>query len=367
MINRIPILSAITDVIKRSSIYSESKGTVEFERLYFIAEGLENFVSITQNGFAQPDPEIIQEDFFFDIRRGDKWQLADTDYFVRLRIVRNRQGEFEKGEIKVGYPGPLSNPNARFSPAEKLTEDAIKAWENHLKFLGFELERRYKKKRIPFKISKRYQGFEMELEADKFTEDSFNGTLAGKSFVSISIEAEGSENVKAEEALMQAYKELNKLGVSIKECVGNYEYYYYGREVLPLHEKAIGVELREISQNEFDDFVQKYPWLSQLIEKCSDGPLFKIDEDVIDEDLLATKTSESSYDSGYNYYSAFYAVESTKLFNLRDVKSDTKTKLTIKEALSRLGIIPDFIVRAYYVECDEWKDFELRIYKNKSK
>lgn len=66
--------------------------------------------------------QITQQDVLHDIRLKKGWQLADTNHYARLRTVRDTDGRFSKPEIKVAYPGPLSNPNARYSPAEKLAE-----------------------------------------------------------------------------------------------------------------------------------------------------------------------------------------------------------------------------------------------------
>lgn len=227
------ILRAIANVIERSSIYSETKGTVEVERLYLLEKGLEHFVQTMPLSLFEAKQKVEQEDCFFDIRLGDRWQLADTDHYIRIRVVRDQSGLFLKGEIKVGYPGPQSNPNARFSPAEKLTEDEVKIWQNYLEFLGLEIERRYKKHRIPFTAKRCYQGFDVELEADCFMDDLCNGKLAGRFFVSISVETEGSKREKAEKALLKIRKDIEHVGIILKECDGNYEDYFYGRKLLP--------------------------------------------------------------------------------------------------------------------------------------
>ena len=180
MKNWIGILRAIADVVERSSIYVELKGTVEVERLYLLEEGLRRFAQKMPPSFFQAKQEVQQEDRFLDIPIGRRWQLADTDHYVRIRVVRDNDGKFMKGEIKVGYAGPQSNPSARFSPAEKLMEHEVEMWYNHLKFLGFEVERQYKKRRIPFVAGHKYQGFDVELEADYFTDDYCNGKLSGR-------------------------------------------------------------------------------------------------------------------------------------------------------------------------------------------
>jgi len=233
MEDRLAILNAIADVIERSSIYTESKGTVEVERLYLLTVSLDEFVQMFPLSAFEANDKVTQEDRFYDVRLGPRWQLADTDHCVRIRSVRGKNGSFVKAEIKVAYPGPLSNPNARYSPAEKLTNQVdAEEWMRHLEFLGFQVEREYRKERVPFSCEKDYSGFEVELEADQFTDDPCNGPLSGRSFVSLSIETEGDRRTQAEQALGVVRRELQSAGIELVECKGNYEDYFYGREVL---------------------------------------------------------------------------------------------------------------------------------------
>jgi len=242
------ILDAIANVLERSSIYSKAKGTVEVERLYLLPKGLEVFVQNVPRSCFEAEQEITQEDCFFDIgldRAGhpamtEPWQLADTDHCIRIRTVRNSSAVFLEGEIKVAYPGPQSNPNARFSPADKLTEGEVEVWNHHLRFLGFEIERTYRKRRVPFKGKRLYQDLHVELEADCWNDDSCNGeVLAGESFVTISVETEGSQLAIAERALCEAKKDIENAGIVLIECDGTYEDYFYGRKKLPSKESAV--------------------------------------------------------------------------------------------------------------------------------
>jgi adenylate cyclase class IV len=233
MKNQTMILRAIADVIGRSSIYTEAKGIVEVEKLYLLEKGLDRFLQIVPVSVLDAGERVTQEDYFYDIPLKGRWQLADTDHYIRLRTVHGKDGRFVNAEIKISYPGPLSNPNARYSPAEKLTEKEVEDWGQHLKFLGLEVERQYQKQRVPCICKQKYDGFTIEIEADRFEDEPFNGPLAARSFVSISIETEGPHRESAEEVLLRAKQELETTGVALKECEGNYEDYFYGRKILP--------------------------------------------------------------------------------------------------------------------------------------
>jgi len=234
MPNQISIISAITDVINRSSIYSESKGIIEVEKLYYIPNGLDDFKQKIPVDKFKADKLIRQEDSFFDIKLNDgRWQLSDTDHFIRIRKIYDTDGIFQKGEIKIGYPGLMSNHNIRFSPAEKLTEGPAIEWCRYLTFIGFEIERQYKKQRIPFISKQKYQNFDVELEVDRFDDNECNRKLAGISFSTISVETDGIRRIEAEQALIDAKKDIEKTGIILKECTGNYEDYFYCRKNLP--------------------------------------------------------------------------------------------------------------------------------------
>ncbi len=239
MKDRTTILNAISDVLRRSSIYIAPQGTVEVERLYLLEDSVDSLVECLKSSAFLATKKVLQEDAFFDMRTGIRWQLADTDHYVRIRVVRDSKTKFKKGEIKVGYPGPLSNPNARYSPADLLSENEVGQWKTYLQFLGFQVEREYRKERVPFKCSQNFKGFQVELEADHFMHDDCNRKLAGESFVSLSIETEGNKRQDAELALDEVKKELERKGVKLIKCAGNYEYYFYGKP-LPTSQKDKG-------------------------------------------------------------------------------------------------------------------------------
>jgi len=233
MKNGTEILRALADVVDRSAIYTEAQGTIEVEKLYLLPHGLQDFVTKVSGSLFQARDEVEQSDAFYDIKLGNRWQLADTDHYVRIRVVQNSASEFLKAEIKIAYPGPRSNPNARYSPAEGLADSEVGAWEAHLALLGFQVERRYEKSRVPFTCTRPYGRFHVELEADHFMSDRGNGFLADRSFVSLSVETDGTQRAEAEEALAKALSDLKTVGIDLVECAGNYEDYFYGHKQLP--------------------------------------------------------------------------------------------------------------------------------------
>lgn len=233
--NRLPIIQALADVIGRSSIYVEAAGPLEVERLYRVRTGLSGLVRSVPVELFIAGEELELEDVFFDIPVGDIWQLANTDHYVRVRTVRDGKGDFREGEIKVAYPSPSSNPNARFSPAEKLANDRnVRQWRESLEFLGMKESRRSTKRRVMLRARQSYGGFPVELEADDFSHDASNGKLAGLCFVSISIEATGMMLEDAERGLRHARNALVTAGIDLVECEGNYEDYFSGRKEPPV-------------------------------------------------------------------------------------------------------------------------------------
>ena len=132
-------------------------------------------------------------------------------------------------------------------------------------------------------------------------------------------------------------------------------------------------ELKCISQEELDRLIQRYPFLDEIIKEVNSVPLFNIDFGKIDDELLNAKSHGFTSDSGYEESSHFYAIEGAKIYPLGvRVWPDGYTESispvpTIVKAITKLGIKPDFIVRAYYVtkkhNGDNWKDVEIRIYE----
>ncbi len=132
------------------------------------------------------------------------------------------------------------------------------------------------------------------------------------------------------------------------------------------------VKLKGISQSELEESQRKYPFLEEVIRRARNVPLFKIHEKNIDDSLLDVKSHEFSYDSGYEYDWAYYAVQGNKIHELGmryslDYSEPIFPAPTIREALTTLGSTPDFIVGAYYVwkkhNGDSWRDVELTVYK----
>lgn len=253
----ITILRAIADVVERSSIYTVSRGTVEVERLYHVPSGLDGLVSALSGTSFEAKQELLQEDSFYDLASGEGWQLADTDHHIRIRVVRASGGAFLEGEIKVAYPAPLSNPNARFSPAETLTEEETNRWRAQLESLGFGLERQYRKKRVSFRSLRKYRGFEVELEADRFLDHECNGRLAGESFLAVSVETEGPHRIEAELAVLEAKAAIDAAGVVSSVCEGNYEDLFYAREqktktgMIDTRARSLGFSHREESLGKY--------------------------------------------------------------------------------------------------------------------
>jgi adenylate cyclase class IV len=241
MKDRSTIVTAIADVLSRSSIYRAAKGTVEVEKLYLLPRGLGEFVErmrmAGEFAFAA-SPPVTQYDAFYDLRIGERWQLADTDHYVRIRVVRNKENQFQDGEIKIAYPGPRSNPSARYSPAEKLCAEEVEHWQQYLSFLGFSREREYRKTRISFASERSIEGYEVELEVDEFADSPCNRILAGTSFVSLSIETEGDKRQPAEAILDELALRFSSKGFMMVACDGNYEDYFYGKPLPDLHQLA---------------------------------------------------------------------------------------------------------------------------------
>jgi hypothetical protein len=228
------ILQGICNVVNRTSVYSSAGGKLEVERLFWLGTGFDAFlVGASSTGEFTGEPPIQQEDSFFDLNHGGRWLLAETDHYVRLREQRSDDGAFLDAELKVAYPGLSSNPNARPAVDHPLTEGEIAQWRAILLASGLDLERRYAKRRVPLKSTAKFNELQVELEADRFEDDPRNGGLADHAFVSISVEAPGSDYRLAQSVLEQALTILGSHGIHLVECEGNYETFYYRKLPLP--------------------------------------------------------------------------------------------------------------------------------------
>lgn len=227
------IFCAINDVVQRTSMYSAPTGNVEIEQLFLLDASLTHFVQMIGEmpGFSKGKP-IFQQDEFFDLRLDRRWMLSDTDHYIRLREQRSPEGGFASAELKVGYPGSLSNKNVRPAVDHALHESGVSKWHHILGELGFEIERRYKKHRVPFLTATEVAESVVELECDVFVDAEHNGPLAGRSFVSLSVEATGDRRPDVERALAVTLAQLRS-ATTLIECDGNYESYFYRHLDLP--------------------------------------------------------------------------------------------------------------------------------------
>jgi adenylate cyclase class IV len=229
------VFHAISDVVQRTSVYASSRSKLEVERLFWLGSGFDSFLaSVSATGHFAKESCVIQADSFFDVSHDGRWLLAETDHYVRLREQRCEDAAFLDAELKIAYPGLLSNRNIRPAVDNAVTADEAAEWEKVLTMLGFSLERRYVKRRFTFRSEARFANLNVELEADEFENDPKNGPLAQSAFVSISVETAGSEHRSGHSALEESLAALSSCGIHLVECEGNYEDYYYRRLQLPI-------------------------------------------------------------------------------------------------------------------------------------
>ena len=133
----------------------------------------------------------------------------------------------------MAYPGLLTQRNLRPAVAQNLTEPEVAQWQLLLRSIGFVVERQYEKARVACRSEINFHDHKVELEIDQFSNSNDNGPLADRSFVSISVEVPGDQRASAELALDEALEQLRVAGMSMTECEGNYESYYYKQLKLP--------------------------------------------------------------------------------------------------------------------------------------
>lgn len=232
-----PMNTELSEILRHASRYQGGSNEIELERLYRLnAMTLKEFADSIKSEYQADDP-VVQNDVFDDVFVGGTPQFADLDFYLRRRWVESLTGEFISFEIKVGYPGPASNRNLRPSPAEVYRDqEKAKEWSEHLSRLGLSPERTYRKVRSEFESLKTYGGYKVTLEVDEFVVptggESVNGPLAGRCFVSFSVEVPAEQRGEAERALDLAIQAM-PVGVSLEPVAGNYEDVFYGRLLLP--------------------------------------------------------------------------------------------------------------------------------------
>lgn len=228
------IVRGICDVVNRTSVYSSVTGKVEVERLFGLGTDFDAFlVAVSSTGEFTRKLPIQQQDSFFDLKHDGRWLLAESDHYVRLREQRSEDAAFLGAELKVAFPGLMSNANARPAVDHALTEGELPKWRDILLAFGLNLERRFRKCRVPFRSTARFNNLLVELEVDRFAIDASNGCLGNNAFVSISVETPGTDYRLAESVLEQTLSMLGSHGIHLVECKGNYESYYYGELFLP--------------------------------------------------------------------------------------------------------------------------------------
>ena len=236
MTKELTLIQALSDVVQRVTRTSASLHveTVEVERLYLMGEEWNTFTQKALTaGFRQGD-DVSQEDEFHDLQCGNKYLLSEWDYYLRIRKEATTTSADVVAEIKVSYPGPRSNRNAREAvELRDLTTDQCEYWRKHFEKLGFVVERKYEKKRRPFARQSGVRGFSVTLEADEFSSNDCNGRVKNRRFLSISIETEPGKREEAEVVLDNMESDLVNAGAKIIRLDGNYEDYYYGEKELP--------------------------------------------------------------------------------------------------------------------------------------
>lgn len=97
--------------------------------------------------------------------------------------------------------------------------------------LGFTEEREYQKTRTPC-ILFTDEG-KIELEIDDFADSPCNGLLAGRSFLSTSIELSNGQSAAQAEAVLELGRtQLLNAGCELTPVSGNYEDLFYGRVIV---------------------------------------------------------------------------------------------------------------------------------------
>ena len=118
-------------------------------------------------------------------------------------------GLFLKGEVKIAYPGPRSNPNLRPCQDDSIDELGVDEWVRFLESsLGFQRERTYEKQRWRFRTPHPVGRHEAEVEADRFTSAADNRALAGHAFFALSVEVMAEDRSSAYESLDSAFRLL---------------------------------------------------------------------------------------------------------------------------------------------------------------
>lgn len=198
----------------------------EVEILFYVPCSGEDFVEAIRKSFEVVG-RVSQHDSFLD----KDGLLGLIDAYLRARTEISTEGR--SFELKAAHPGLFGKPSIRPATDERLDEEGFKQRLAEAKERGFCEVRAFRKDRIECHSLNSFLGRHVGLEVDHFSNVSENKSLAGRTFVSFSIEIEGNEREEAEKALELAISETMKV-VPLIECRdANYEAYYFGHKKIP--------------------------------------------------------------------------------------------------------------------------------------